>query len=98
MLGRYIPIEKRSTRHPLKVKAGVQIPLGILEVAEPVTSPRSVKGYSDGADFFHSGVGEFGRPRWPHKPQIVGSNPTTATMAVGLGPTLGCKLGAVRLC
>lgn len=25
------------------------------------------------------GVEEFGRPRRPHKPEIVGSNPTTAT-------------------
>jgi hypothetical protein len=27
----------------------------------------------------YSAVGEFGRPRWPHKPQSVGSNPTRAT-------------------
>ena len=28
----------------------------------------------------YRGVEEFGRPRWSHKPEIVGSNPTPATI------------------
>lgn len=37
-----------------------------------------------------SGVEEFGCPRRPHKPKIVGSNPTSATRQDGRPPCRRC--------
>lgn len=38
---------------------------------------------------FRCGVGEFGRPRWAHNPEIVGSNPSAATKATRICDPLG---------
>ena len=44
----------------------------------------------------HSAVEELGRPRWPHKPETVGSNPTRATQHQP-APHGGCMSRTERL-
>ena len=53
--------------------------------------------YQDDAPKVYCGVEEFGRPRWSHKPEIVGSNPTPATYRFSVRPALPEQSGVSDL-